>query len=91
MSDIIAYPFSIVTATGEVADVLDAVRGSVQGLPQSTLNTLGKSHQRYQTTQIFLLLYKLLLIQKHQPPQLTNKTVVDAALIFKSDKELITI
>ena len=40
--DIIANSFSIIAANGSVVDVLDAVQGSIVGLPPSGLNTIEK-------------------------------------------------
>ena len=39
---IIANSYSIITANGSVVDVLDAVQGSIVGLPPSSLNTIEK-------------------------------------------------
>ncbi len=52
IDDVVANSLSSITATVEVDDVLDTVQGSVVRLPPSTCILLGKSHQRYQTTQI---------------------------------------
>ena len=40
--DIIANSFSIITANGSVVDILDAIQGSVVGLPPESLNTIEK-------------------------------------------------
>ncbi len=39
---IIANSYSLITANGSVVDILDAVQGSIVGLPPSSLNTLEK-------------------------------------------------
>ncbi len=48
--DLIANSFSIITANGSVVDVLDAVHGSVVGLPPSSLSTIGKIRRLFQMT-----------------------------------------
>ena len=40
--DIIANSYSLITANGLVVDILDAVQGSIVGLPPSSLNTIEK-------------------------------------------------
>ena len=40
--DIIANSFSIITANGSVVDILDAIQGSIVGLPPESLNTIEK-------------------------------------------------
>ena len=40
--DIIANSYSLITSTGSVVNILDAVQSSVVGLPPATLNTLEK-------------------------------------------------
>ena len=40
--DIIANSFPLITANGSVVDILDAVQGSIVGLPPSSLNTIEK-------------------------------------------------
>ena len=40
--DIIANSYSLITANGSVVDILDAVQGSIVGLPPSSLNTIEK-------------------------------------------------
>ena len=41
--DIIANSYSLITANGSVVDILDAVQGSIVGLPLSSLNTTEKT------------------------------------------------
>jgi hypothetical protein len=40
--DTIANSYSLITSNGSVVDILDAVPGSIVGLPPSSLNTIQK-------------------------------------------------
>ena len=40
--DIIANSYSLITSNGSVVDILDAVQGSIAGLPPASLNTIEK-------------------------------------------------
>ena len=40
--DIIANSYSLITSNGSVVDLLDAVQGSIVGLPPASLNTIEK-------------------------------------------------
>ncbi len=44
---IIANSFSLITANGSVVDILDAVQGSVVGVPPASLNTIEKTGDSY--------------------------------------------
>ncbi len=82
---IIANSFSVIAANGAIVDILDAVQGSVVGLPPAVLSTvdtisaaISNHPNHFQTLQA--------AINSKAPASTTyTKTVVDAAFALKSD------
>ena len=84
--DIIANSLPILTATGEVVDVLDAVQGSVVGRPPSTLNTLEQISSAISNDPNYFQTIQTAINSKAPASTTYNKTAVDVALALKSDK-----
>ena len=82
--DIIANSFSIITDTGSVVDILDAVQGSVVGLPPSSLNTLEKLSAAISNDPNYFQTIETSIATKAPASTTYSKTQVDSALSLKA-------
>ena len=78
--------FPIISANGAVVDVLDAVQGSIVGLPPSNLNIIWKLASAISKDPNYLQTIQESINSKASASTTYNKTAVDAALALKSDK-----
>ena len=83
--DIIANSFSIITANGSVVDVLDAVQGSIVGLPPSSLNTIEKLSAAISNDPNYFQTMQTSVNTKAPISTTYTKTQVDGAVGLKAD------
>ena len=83
--DVIANSYSIITANGSVVDVLDAVQGSIVGLPPSSLNTIEKLSAAISNDPNYFQTIQTSINTKAPISITYTKTEVTAALNLKAD------
>ncbi len=84
--DIIANGFSIISADGSVVDILDAVQGSVVGLPPASWNTIEKLSSAFSNDPKYFQTITTSIITKAPAATTYSKTQVDTALGLKADQ-----
>ncbi len=84
-NDIIANSFSTIAANGAVADILDAVQSSVVGLPPASLNTIEQFSAAISNDPSYFQKIQTTISSTAPASTPYTKTVLDAALAFKSD------
>ena len=84
--DIIANSYSIITDTGSVVDILDAVQGSVVGLPPSSLNTIEKLSAAISNDPNYFQTIQTSIDAKAPASTTYSKTQVDSAVSLKADQ-----
>ena len=84
--DIIANSFSLITKNGSVFDILDAVQGTVVGLPPASLNTIEKLSAAISNDPNYFQTTQTPVNTKAAASTTYSKTAVDAALGLKADQ-----